>query len=61
MKILSTIISNLTIVVMNNYIYHGILNIHGKHIDATWTQGFSTIWVEDKVYNGYSDLLKDYK
>jgi hypothetical protein len=46
---------------MNDYIYHGILNIHGKHIDATWTQGFSTIWVEDKVYNGYSDLLKDYK
>ena len=42
---------------MKDYIYHGILNIHGENIDATWTQGFSTIWIGDKTYNGYHDLI----
>ena len=42
---------------MSNYIYHGNLNIYGKNIDASWTQGFGTIWVGDKTFNGYHELI----
>lgn len=43
---------------MNTYIYSGVLHINGEDIPAMWTAGFSTIWVDDKPYNGYRDLVK---
>ena len=43
---------------MKQYLYHGILNVSGKQIDATWTTGFSTIWVDNTAFNGYHELIK---
>ena len=43
---------------MNNYIYHDTLHIDGKDISAMWTSGFSTIWIGDKSFNGYHEVVK---
>jgi hypothetical protein len=42
---------------MKEYIYHGILNVEGRHIDATWTTGFNTIWIDNNTFNGYRELI----
>jgi len=43
---------------MSDYIYHGTLHIKNKSIEASWTTGFDTIWVDGKEYNGYHELLE---
>lgn len=42
---------------MKQYIYHGILNVEGRCVDATWTTGFATIWTDDNTFNGYHELI----
>ena len=41
-----------------NFIYHGTLNIAGKHIEAMWTTGFNTVWVFGKQFNGYREVIE---